>query len=335
MTETRNSEAGSFFSKALRRQAIAAGILAALFATPASAKEFISIGGGGTGGTFNTLASGIGSYLTKTISGVKFTVEGSAGSTENIRRIGSGDLQMGIAFSGDSYFAYNGLEAFKDTGAVKNIRFVGFLYSAVSQLVVSKASGIGSLAGLKGKSISVGSAGSGTAKTMDRILDHLKLTGDVRTSNVGGSGSSDQLKNGQIDAYHGQWGVPAGAVIETTSAIEATLVSSYDELNDAGFMEAFPFYSKVVIPAGTYKGVDQDVTTIRDAGILVVGADVSAEIVYDVLKNLYSDEGLKHMLAVSNATREMGKENGLIGASIPLHPGAEKFWSEMGMLPAK
>ncbi|MEO1027070.1 MAG: TAXI family TRAP transporter solute-binding subunit [Pseudomonadota bacterium] len=313
-----------------RQSAFALGVSIAFLTTPALAKDFISIGGGGTGGTFNTMASGVGSLLTKKMGDVKFTVEGSAGSTENIRRIGSGDLQMGIAFAGDSYLAANGLEAFEQTGAVENLRFVAFLYSAVSQVVTTKDSGINSLSDLAGHSVSVGSAGSGTAKTMGRILDHLKLADGVSQSNVGGSGSSDQLKNGQLDAYHGQWGVPAGAIVDTTSSIDATLLSTYDELEAAGFLEAYPFYSKAIIPAGSYSGVDEDVTTIRDAGILVVSADVSDDIVYEAVKNLYSDEGLKHMLAVSNVTREMAADSGLVGASIPLHPGAEKFWKEMG-----
>lgn len=309
---------------------LALGLTAIMSTGVVSAKDFVSIGGGGTGGTFNTMASGVGSLLTKSTKDVKFTVEGSAGSTENIRRIGSGDLQMGIAFAGDSYLAQNGLEAFKKTGAIGNLRFVGFLYSAVSQVVTTQKSGIKSLADLAGKKMSVGSAGSGTAKTMGRILDHLKLADSVKASNVGGSGSSDQLKNGQLAAYHGQWGVPAGAIVDTTSSSDATLISTYDELKAAGFLDAYPFYSKATIPAGTYKGVDTDVTTIRDAGILVAGAGVSDEIVYEAVKNLYSKAGLDHMLAVSNVTREMSVKTGLVGASIPLHPGAAKFWKEMG-----
>lgn len=237
---------------------------------------------------------------------------------------------MGVAFSGDSYLAYNGLEAFESTGAVENLRFVGFLYSAVSQVVALKSSEINTLADLKGKKISVGSAGSGSAKTMERVLDHLKMKDEVNLAYVDGSGSSDQLKDGQLDAYHGQWGVPAGAVVDTTSSTEATLVGMYDELEAAGFFEAYPFYSKAVVPAGIYTGVDDEVATIRDTGILVASADVSDEVVYEALKNLYSDEGLKHMLTVSNATNEMSLETGAVGASIPMHPGAEKFWKEMG-----
>lgn len=303
----------------------------ALLATPVSATEFISIGGGGTGGTFNTMASGVASRLSESMSDVKVTVEGSAGSVENIRRIGSGDLQMGIAFGGDAYLAFNGLEAFEETGAVDNIRYVAFLYSAVSQVVTTKDSGIDSLADLAGKRMSVGSAGSGTAKTMGRILDHLGIADDVRQSNVGGSGSSDQLKNGQLDAYHGQFGVPAGAIVDTTSALDAKLISTYAELETAGFLEAYPFYNKAIVPAGVYKGVNEDVVTIRDAGVLIVSADMSEDVVYEALSNLYSEEGLAHMLSVSKVTREMALENGLVGSAIPLHPGAEKFWSEMGV----
>lgn len=295
------------------------------------AKEFISIGGGGAGGTFNTMASGVGSLVSKNISNAKFTVEGSAGSVENIRRIGGGDLQMGIAFSGDSYLAYHGLEAFKSTGKVENIRAIGFLYSAISQIVTAEDSGIKSIYDLEGKKMSVGSAGSGTQKTMMRLLDHLGLTDKVDIINMGGSGSSDQLKNGQIHAYHGLWGAPAGAIVDSTSSMNAILIDLWKDTKASGFFDKYPFYTEATIPAGTYANIDTDVHTFRDTAILVASSDLSAEIVYEITKKLYSKEGLAYMLQVSNATREMSLEAGLSGISIPLHIGAERFWKEAGI----
>ncbi|MGO2147114.1 TAXI family TRAP transporter solute-binding subunit, partial [Halomonas sp.] len=312
--------------------AVVSGVILGVTSLTASAKEFISIGGGGTGGTFNTLASGVASRMNDTFDDVRFTVEGSAGSTENIRRIGSGDLQMGITFTGDSYLAANGLEDFAETGTVDNVRFLGFVFSAVSQLVTTADSGIESIADLEGHRISVGSAGSGTAQTMDRILEYFDLEDRVSTSYINGSQSSDQLRNGQLDAYHGQWGVPAGAIVDTTSSLDAKLISTYDELKDADFFDAYPFYSEAIIPAGSYSGIDYDVKSIRDIGILVASEDVSDDLAYRILESLYSEEGLEHMRAVSNTTREMSLENGVSGGNfIPLHPGAEQFWRDQGI----
>lgn len=301
----------------------------------AHAKEFISIGGGGAGGTFNTMASGVASLVSKNMPDVKITVEGSAGSVENLRRIGGGDLQVGIAFSGDSYLAYNGLEAFESTGKVENIRAIGFLYSAISQVVTAKDSGITSIYDLEGKKMSVGSAGSGTQKTMMRLLDHLGLTDKVDIINMGGSGSSDQLKNGQIAAYHGMWGAPAGAIIDSTSSMDATLIDLWSDAKKSGFFDKYPFYSEATIPAGTYPKLDSDVHTFRDTAILVASKDLSDEIVYEITKKLYSEEGLAYMLQVSNATRDMSLESGQSGMSIPLHKGAERFWKESGMTAPK
>ncbi|WP_413282949.1 TAXI family TRAP transporter solute-binding subunit [Vibrio sp. MA40-2] len=306
-------------------------LLALSSVSAVNAKEFISIGGGGAGGTFNTMASGVGSLVSKSIPDAKFTVEGSAGSVENLRRIGGGDLQMGVAFSGDSYLAYNGLEAFESTGKVDNIRVIGFLYSAISQVVTADDSGIKSIYDLEGKKMSVGSAGSGTQKTMMRLLDHLGLTEKMDLINMGGSGSSDQLKNGQIDAYHGMWGAPAGAIVDSTSSMNATLIDLWKDVDASGFFDKYPFYSEATIKAGTYANIDHDVHTFRDTAILVASADLSDDIVYEIAKKLYSEEGLAYMLQVSNATREMSLENGLAGMSIPLHKGAERFWKEAGI----
>lgn len=305
--------------------------LLAATATSVEAKEFISIGGGGAGGTFNTMASGIGTLLSENIDNAKFTVEGSAGSVENLRRIGGGDLQMGIAFSGDSYLARNGLEAFKDTGKIDNIRVIGFIYSAVSQVVTEKDSALKSIYDIAGKKMSVGSPGSGTQKTMMRLLDHLNLTDKVDIISMNGSGSSDQLKNGQIDAYHGMWGYPSGAIIDTTSSMDSDIINLWDDAKSSGFLDKYPFYTKAVIPAGTYQGVDHDVETIRDTALLVASADVDDDLVYEITKSIFNEKGLAHMLKVSNATREMSIENGLAGASVPVHPGAARYWKEVGV----
>lgn len=318
------------FKKNLLMLALPA-IIAMSSSTVAHAKEFISIGGGGAGGTFNTMASGVASLVSKNMPDVKITVEGSAGSVENLRRIGGGDLQVGIAFSGDSYLAYNGLEAFESTGKIENIRAIGFLYSAISQVVTAKDSGIKSIYDLEGKKMSVGSAGSGTQKTMMRLLEHLELTDKVDIINMGGSGSSDQLKNGQIAAYHGMWGAPAGAIIDSTSSMNATLIDLWSDAKKSGFFDKYPFYSEATILAGTYPNLDHEVHTFRDTAILVASKDLSDEMVYEITKKLYSEEGLAYMLQVSNATREMSLENGQSGMSIPLHKGAERFWKESGM----
>jgi uncharacterized protein len=132
-------------------------------------RQFLSIGGGFVGGTFNVFASGIGDYLSQHFPNLNITVEGSAGSAENIRRMQAGEMEMAIAFAGDSYLAFNAMEDFDDQH-YDGIRAVGFLYGAVSQLVTLDGSGIRSFEDLAGKRIALGSAGSGTHLSIERLL---------------------------------------------------------------------------------------------------------------------------------------------------------------------
>ena len=314
------------------RSVVAALLAAGLFLSIGLAqRQFLSIGGGSTGGTFNTFASGVGDYLSQNIEGLNLTVEGSAGSAENIRRIQEGNMDMGIAFAGDAFLAYNGEDAFADGGPYDGIRAVGFLYSAVSQLVTLEETGITSLADLEGKTVAVGGAGSGTQLSVERLLDSVGLYDTLSPVLVAGQNASDQLKNRQVEAYHALYGVPNATVTDTASTNDVVILSSYDEAEAAGFFEQYPFYTEYVIPGGTFNGVDEDVTTFRDAGLWIVSAEMDEETVYQMTKAIYDQAGLDHMNQVTAVASEMGTDNALVGVQIPLHPGAARYWEEVGV----
>jgi uncharacterized protein len=100
---------------------------------------------------------------------------------------------------------------------------------------------------------------------------------------------------------------------------------------EAGFFEKYPFYARVTIPAGTYRGVDDEVETWRDAGIWIVSEDMDEEMVYQMTKAIFDADGLEHMLRVTNVAREMGIDSALSGIALPLHPGAARYWAEVGV----
>ncbi len=305
--------------------------LLALGSSAFAQRQFIAIGGGSTGGTFNVFASAIGDIVGRAIDDVNLTVEGSAGSAENIRRIQGGDLEMGIAFAGDAYLAYNGEAVFEEDGAYDNLRAIGFLYSAVSQIVTLEGSGITSLADLEGITMAVGGAGSGTQLSLERLLTVVGVYDSITPVLVAGQNASDQLKNRQVSAYHALFGVPNAAVTDTSSTADIRILSSYDEAEAAGFFDQFPFYTEYVIPGGTFSGVDEDVRTFRDAGLWIVAADTDADLVYEMTKAVYQQQGLDRMLQVTNVASEMGPDNALVGVQIPLHAGAARFWEEAGV----
>lgn len=302
-----------------------------LGSTALAQRQFLAIGGGSTGGTFNVFSSGIGDIVGRTIDGLNVTVEGSAGSAENIRRIQGGDLEMGIAFAGDSFLAFNGEGVFEDGGPYDKLRAIGFLYSAVSQIVTLEGNGIETLADLEGKTMAVGGAGSGTQLSLERLLTSVGVYDSITPVLVAGQNASDQLKNRQVDAYHALFGVPNASVTDTASTADIHLISSFEEAEAAGFFEEHPYYTEYVIPAGTFNGVDEDVRTFRDAGLWVVSADVDEELVYKMTKAIYDQAGLDRMLQVTNVASEMGPDNALVGVQIPLHPGAARYWQEVGV----
>lgn len=297
-------------------------------------RQFLSIGGGFVGGTFNVFASGVGDYLSQQFPNLNITVEGSAGSAENIRRIQDGDMEMGIAFAGDAFLAYNGTEEFSDQ-SYDQIRAIGFLYGAVSQLVTLEGSGITDFEDLAGKRIALGSAGSGTHLSIERLLRVTGMFDRITPVFVAGQAASDQLKDGQIDGYHALLGVPNATLVDTTTARDAHIISTYDAALASGFFERYPFYAPFTIPAGTYRGVDEEVQTWRDAGIWIVSADMDEELVYQMTKAIFDEAGLEHMLRVTNVAREMGPDSAMSGIALPLHPGAARYWDEIGVVIAE
>jgi uncharacterized protein len=293
-------------------------------------RQFLSIGGGFVGGTFNVFAAGIGDLLGQRFRNYNVTVEGSAGSAENIRRMQAGEMEMGIAFAGDAYLAYNAMGDFDDRRHDR-LRAIGFLYGAVSQITTLQSSGIVTLDDLAGKRVALGQAGSGTHLSIERFLRHVGLFDRITPVFIAGQAASDALKDGQIDAYHSLLGVPNAAMIDTTTSRPSRILSTLDEALASGFFDANPYYSPFVIPAGSYPGIDVEIHTWRDAGIWIVSADLSDDVVYEMTKAIFEPAGLEHMLRVTNVAREMGVENALSGIALPLHPGAARYWSEVGV----
>ena len=293
---------------------------------------FLSMGGGSRGGTFDTFGLGVSDILWRSIDGFNLSLVKSAGSGENLRRIQAGEMDMGVAFAGDVFLSYNGEGAFAEDGPYNEVRVIGFLYSAVSQLVTLEGAGIRSVEDLAGKTVAVGSEGSGTQLSTERLLTTLDLHNEIDPVLVAGLDASEELKDQQVQAYHGLYGVPNATVTDTSATGEAVILNTYDAAAAAGFFEAYPFYSKYVIPAGTFSGVDEDVETFRDAGLWVVSADTDEELVYRMTKAVYDQVGLYFMQEPTNGVAsEMGPDTALVGVRTPLHPGAARYWEEVGV----
>ncbi|MBE0500281.1 MAG: TAXI family TRAP transporter solute-binding subunit [Desulfuromonadales bacterium] len=315
------------FTKVLSLLIMAAVALAA----PALAKERIVFGGGPAGGTFQTVANAIQVY--EPVKNLDFTVkaQSSAGSVENLRKVDSGNMDFGVVYSGHVYLGANG-KMKNDVKKYTNVMAVSFLYGAPAQLVVRKDSGIKSTKDLVGKKVGVGNAGSGAFANCELFFTHMGVWDKIERNAMGYNDAAAAFGNNQLDAFWLFTGFPSGAVIMAAQTNDIDLVDLGADATASGFYEKYPYFSKLAVPAGTYKGVDVDTPSFQDSALWVANKDVPDDVVYKLLSTIYSDEGLKHMIEQKKTFNSMSVASGVEGIVTPLHPGAIKFWKEKGIL---
>ncbi|MCB0283789.1 MAG: TAXI family TRAP transporter solute-binding subunit [Calditrichaeota bacterium] len=285
--------------------------------------------GGPSGGTFQYYASAI-STLAKDVD-MRVLASSSGGAIENIRLIDANKSSFAVTYSGHVWAALNG-KLKNDDKKYENVKAVAYLYGAPAQLVVKQKSGIDSPKQLADKRVGVGNAGSGAAANAEIFFTQLGIWDKMGRENLGYRQAADAFNNNQIDAFWVFVGYPNASIIEAALQSDIKLLDTYKAGQEAGLFEKYPYFSKVVIPANTYKGQEEAVNTFQDAALWVASGDVPADAVYKLLSKVYSDEGLKHMVEVHKSAKAMSIESGMNGIVTPMHPGAEKFWKEKGTL---
>ena len=303
----------------------------ALTAT-AIAKDRIVFGGGPAGGTFQTVANAIQVYKpVKAMEGFTVKAQSSAGSVENLRKTNSGKMDFSTVYSGHVYLGANGMMK-NDTKKYTDVRAVAFLYGAPAQLVVRKGSGIKSTKDLVGKKVGVGNAGSGAFANCDLFFNHMGVWDKIERNAMGYNDAAAAFGNNQLDAFWLFTAFPSGAVIMAAQTNDIELVNLGADAEASGFFEKYPYFSKLTVPAGTYKGVDVDTPAFQDSALWVANKDVADDVVYDLLAAIFTDEGLAHMVQQKKTFKAMSVAKGADGIVTPLHPGAIKFWKEKGVL---
>ncbi len=316
------------FNKVLSLVVMAAIALAA----PALAKDRIVFGGGPAGGTFQTVANAIQVYKpVKAMEGFTVKAQSSAGSVENLRKTNSGKMDFSTVYSGHVYLGANGMMK-NDPTKYTDVRAVAFLYGAPAQLVVRKGSGIKSVKDLAGKKVGVGNAGSGAFANCDLFFNHLGVWDKIERNAMGYNDAAAAFGNNQLDAFWLFTAFPSGAVIMAAQTNDIELVNLGADAEASGFFEKYPYFSKLTVPAGTYKGVDVDTPAFQDSALWVANKNVSDKVVYDLLTAIFTDKGLAHMVAQKKTFKAMAVAKGVDGIVTPLHPGAIKFWKEKGVL---
>ncbi len=296
------------------------------------AKERIVFGGGPAGGTFQFVANAIQVYdPVKALTDYNIQAQSSAGSTENLRKVDAGKSDFGVVYSGEVSLGAQGLLT-NDTKKYENVRAVAFLYGAPAQLVVRKDSGIKSVKDLIGKKVGVGNAGSGAFANCELFFTHMGIWDKIERNALGYNDAAAAFGNNQLDAFWLFVGYPASAVITAAQTNDIDLLDLGADAASSGFYDKYPHFSKLTIPAGIYRGVDEARTSFQDSALWVANKDVSDQLVYDLLSVIYTDEGLAHMVSQKKTLKSMSISSGVTGIVTPLHPGAEKFWKEKGIL---
>jgi TRAP transporter TAXI family solute receptor len=304
-------------------------IAAALMVAPVGAADYsIKIGGGPTGGTFNTFTNAMAVYVPKVNPNIQASSVGSGGSVENLKRVHNGESDFGLVYAVDSALGYAG-KLPQDDAKYDNIRAMGYLYGAPAQLVVRADSGIKSAMDLKGKRVALGNAGSGAAASAERFFRHIGMWDNFNPDFLGYSQAASAFQDGKLDAFWVLVGYPNRSIIEAAVQVKIALVDVGVDAEKTEFYKAFA-YSPMVIPAGTYGKDMPETKSFQDACILTTNKDMSEELVYTIMKTLWSKEGMEAMVMAKKSFNEMTLENGFNGASVPLHPGAAKFWKEQG-----
>ncbi len=286
------------------------------------------VGGGPTGGTFNTFANAMAVYVPKNMEDIKVSAVGSGGSVENVKRVAKGESDFGLCYAVDSGLGRIG-KLPKDENKYDGVRAMGFLYGAPAQLVVRADSDIKTAADLKGKKVAVGNAGSGASASAERFFRHLGVWEDFKPQFLGYSAAASAFKDGKIDAFWVLVGYPNRSIIEASVQVDIRLIDVGAEAVSSKFYDAYA-YIPVEIPAGTYGEGMPACSSFQDATFLCANAEVPADVVYNIMKTLWSSAGMEAMTAAKKTFKTMTLENAFDGASIPLHPGAVKFWEENG-----
>jgi len=321
----------------ITRKSLITGSLATLatIAAPinlAQAAKRLVFGGGPAGGTFQVVANAVQTYgPIKKLDNIKIKAQSSAGSVENLRKVNKGRSHFGVVYSGHVFQGREGILK-NDPNKYEDVMAVAFLYGAPAQLVVRKGSGIKSVKDLEGKRVGVGNAGSGAFANCELFFTHMGIWDKIERNAMGYNDAAQAFGNNQLDAFWLFTAFPSGAVIMAAQTNDIELIDLAKDAEESGFFKKYPYFAKLSVPAGTYKGVDTETPSFQDAALWVANSKVDADTVYKVLATIYTDEGLAHMIAQKKTFKNMSIQTGPNGVVTPFHPGAEKFWKEKGVI---
>ncbi|OHV72847.1 TAXI family TRAP transporter solute-binding subunit [Ensifer sp. LCM 4579] len=314
----------------MKRAAIAAiaSTSIALSAASAKADEFINVLTGGTSGVYYPLGVALSKIYGDKIEGARTQVQATKASVENLNLLQQGRGEIAFALGDSVKLAWDGDTEAGFKAPLDKLRGIAAIYPNYIQIMASKDSGITTVADLKGKSLSVGAPKSGTELNARAILAAAGMSYDDlgKTEYLPFAESVELMKNRQLDATLQSAGLGVSSFKDLATSLDVQMVAVPEEI--AGKLGA-P-YIAATVPAGTYRGQDSDVPTVAVVNFLVTHSGVSDETAYQMTKQLF--ENLPALVAAHKAAEQIRIEDALKGMPVPLHPGAERYYKEKGLL---
>ncbi|MBR5319681.1 MAG: TAXI family TRAP transporter solute-binding subunit [Peptococcaceae bacterium] len=283
---------------------------------------------GGTSGTYYPVAGAIAQVWGDAVPGLVVDVQATGASAENLNLLNKGDAEIAIVQNDVMYYANSATEGFANAAPNEGFLTLGTVYPEVCQLVVAGSSDIQTVADLKGKAVSIGAMGSGVESNAKQILAAAGLTvDDIQAQNLDFAESANAIKDGSIAAAFVTAGTPTTAVTELATTNDIRVLSLGDDVIKT-LCETYSFYTPYEIAADVYNAAEATQTVAVKATI-VVKADLDEELVYNMTKGLF--ENLDAVAAAHAKGAEMSLEGAVEGVSVPLHPGAAKYFEEQGL----
>ena len=296
----------------------------------AAERQFVAIATGGTGGTYYPLGGALAQMLSNYVEGLIVTAQSGNASVANCNLISRGQIETGFSQANTTYWCYTGTGILEGTAPITNLRGIASLYPETIHIVATKASGITCVEDLKGKRVGVGAPNSGTAADAKIILNAHGITfDDIQADFLSFNEVAQRLIDGQIDAGFTTAGFPTSSIINIATKRDIVLVPiSAEKIKE--LCDAIPYYGATVIPGGLYKGVDEDVPALATPALWVCDAKLSPTLVYKMTKALWEHRDV--LEKVHSQGKNITLETALDGIGIPLHPGAELYYKEVGLI---
>jgi TRAP transporter TAXI family solute receptor len=293
----------------------------------AGGKRRLSIATGGTGGVFYPYGGGIAKVITDSLPNVEATAEVTAASVDNLKFLKQGTSDLAFTMSDAALDATLGRDDFKDFGAIP-LRTLAVLYSSYTHLVTLADSGITTVEQLKGRTVSMGAAGSGTSTLGYRILGASGIaSADIRSQSLGVAQSVDALKDGKIDAFFWNGGLPTASVLDlvNTPRMRARFIATDGTLPQLEKTYGANLYYRAMIPKGMYQQ-DADIPVVGVAVLLVVSETMPEDLAQDITRVLFDKQ--PELAAIHPQAEVLSVRTATTGSPIPFHPGAIRYYRD-------